>query len=119
VADRIKFHPSTGSGHRLDEHVDPDVARALRRYGIDVTTTVDAGLRTGNDAAHLDFSRREGRVVVTHDADFLRYASQSSDHPGIAYCQMGARSIGEIIRILILIYEVLTADETAGHVEYL
>jgi predicted nuclease of predicted toxin-antitoxin system len=111
VADRIKFH--------LDEHVDPDIARALRRYGIDVTTTVDAGLRTDDDLAHLDFIRREGRVVVTHDVDFLRYASQSSDHPGIAYCHMGARLMGEIIRSLILIYEVLTPEEMAGHVEYL
>ena len=84
MAERIKFH--------LDEHADPDIARALRRYGIDVTTTVDAGLRTCNDPAHLDFIRREGRVVVTYDADFLRHASQSSDHPGIAYCHMGARS---------------------------
>jgi predicted nuclease of predicted toxin-antitoxin system len=99
--------------------MDPDIARALRRYGIDVTTTVDTSLRTGNDPAHLDFIRREERVVVTHDADFLRYASQSSDHPGIAYCQMGARSMGEIIRSLILIYEVLTSEEMVGHVEYL
>ena len=28
MAERIKFH--------LDEHVDPDIARALRRHGIDV-----------------------------------------------------------------------------------
>jgi len=111
VADCIKFH--------LDEHVDPDIAKALRRHGIDVTTTVEAGLRTLNDPDHLDFIRREGRVVVTHDADFLRYASQSGDHPGIAYCQMGARSVGEIIRSLILIYEVLTPEEMAGRVEYL
>jgi hypothetical protein len=86
VADRTKFHPSTGSGHRLDEHVDPDIAKALPRYGIDVTTTVDAGLRTEDDPVHLDFIRRKGRVVVTHDADFLRYASRNSDHPGIAHC---------------------------------
>jgi predicted nuclease of predicted toxin-antitoxin system len=111
VADRIKFH--------LDEHVDPDIARALHRYGIDVTTTVNAGLRTSNDPAHLDFVRREGRVIVTQDADFLRYASRSSDHPGVAYCHMGAHSTGEIIRSLILIYEVLTPEEMAGHIEYL
>lgn len=111
MAERIRFH--------LDEHVDPDIAKALRRYGIDVTTTVEAGLRTLDDPDHLDFIRREGRVVVTHDADFLRYASQGSDHPGIAYCQMGARSVGEIIRSLILIYEVLTPEEMTGHVEYL
>lgn len=111
MADRIKFH--------LDEHVDPDIAKALRRHGIEVTTTVEAGLRTTDDSEHLDFIWREGRVVVTHDADFLRYASQSTDHLGIAYCHMGARSIGEIIRSLILIYEVLTPEEMTGHVEYL
>ena len=109
--DRIKFH--------LDEHVDPDIAQSLRRHGIDVTTTVEAGLRTFDDPDHLDFIRRESRVVVTHDADFLRWASQDTDHPGITYCQMGTRSMGEIIRSLILIYEVLTPEEIAGCVEYL
>lgn len=111
MTERIKFH--------LDEHVDPDIAKALRRYGIDVTTTVEAGLRTVDDPDHLDFIGREGRVVVTHDADFLRYASRNTDHPGVAYCHMSARSIGEIIRSLILIYEVLTPEEMVGHVEYL
>ena len=109
--DRIKFH--------LDEHVDPGVARALRHHGIDVTATVDAGLRGHSDAAHLDFIRREGRVVVTHDADFLRRASHDSNHPGIAYCRMGTRSVGQIIRTLVLIYEVLTPKDMAGRVEYL
>jgi hypothetical protein len=37
MADRIRFH--------LDEHVDPAIAAALHRAGIDVTTTVEAGLR--------------------------------------------------------------------------
>lgn len=108
---RIRFH--------LDEHVDPDIARALRRHGIDVTTTIEMGLRTLADSEHIDFIQREERVVVTHDADFLRYASQNSDHPGVVYCRMGVRTIGEIIRSLILIYEVLSPEEMAGHVEYL
>lgn len=49
MAERIRFH--------LDEHVDPDIARALRRHGIDVTTTVEAGLRTRSDPAQLTFIR--------------------------------------------------------------
>jgi Domain of unknown function (DUF5615) len=32
----IRFH--------LDENVDPAIAARLRRHGIDVTTTIDAGL---------------------------------------------------------------------------
>lgn len=70
MTDRIRFH--------LDEHLDPDIARALRRYGIDVTTTVEAGLRTQSDFAQLDFATREQRVLVTHDADFLRLAERVS-----------------------------------------
>jgi predicted nuclease of predicted toxin-antitoxin system len=111
MPERIRFH--------LDEQVDPDVARALRRYGIDVTTTVEAGLRTSDDAAHLSYILQEGRVVVTHDADFLRYARQTSNHPGIVFSQMGSRTIGEIIRGLTLIYEVLTPSEMIGQVDYL
>ncbi|HEY3026906.1 MAG TPA: DUF5615 family PIN-like protein [Pyrinomonadaceae bacterium] len=63
MADRIRFH--------LDEHVDPAIATALRRAGIDVTTTNDAGLRTKDDEVHLNFARSEGRVIVTRDQDFL------------------------------------------------
>lgn len=111
MADRIRFH--------LDEHVDPDVARALRRYGIDVTTTVEAGLRAQTDLAQLEFAKREQRVLVTHDADFLRLISQTTHHAGIAYCTRSARSLGNMIRSLILIYEVLTMEEMKDRVEYL
>jgi predicted nuclease of predicted toxin-antitoxin system len=111
VTDRIRLH--------LDENIDPDVARALRRHGIDVSTTQEVGLRTESDAAQLEFIRREDRVIVTHDSDFLQIAGTTSDHPGIVYCDKTARSIGEIIRGLILIYEVLTPDDMRGKVEFL
>lgn len=99
--------------------VDPDVARALRQHGIDVTTTVDAGLRSATDEEQLDYAWRQESVLVTHDTDFLRLASRSSDHSGIAFCYKTSRSLGEIIRSLILIYEMLTPEEIAGRVEYL
>jgi predicted nuclease of predicted toxin-antitoxin system len=111
VAERLRFH--------LDEQVDPDIAHALHRYGIDVTTTNEVGLRTYSDRAQLEFSCRERRVIVTHDTDFLRIAQQDYNHPGIAYCHTGARSIGTIIRNLIRMYETLTPDQMVGQVEYL
>jgi predicted nuclease of predicted toxin-antitoxin system len=91
----------------------------LRRYGINITTTIDAGLRTATDLKQLEFSRQEQRVIVTHDADFLRLANQKTDHPGIVYCDPTSRSIGDIIRGLILIYEVLTPNEISGKIEFL
>src|SRR2546421_602085 len=110
MADRIRFH--------LDEHVDPAIANALRRAGIDVTTTIEAGLRTKDDEAHLRFAGDEGRVIVTRDQDFLRLASGALDHSGIVFYTAN-QSIREIIEGLILIYEVLTPDELAEQIEYL
>lgn len=110
MADRIRFH--------LDEHVDPAIAAALNRAGIDVTTTNEADLRTKDDEAHLQFARAEGRVIVTRDQDFLRLASGTIDHPGIVFYSPN-QSIREIIEGLILIYEVMLASEIAGRVEYL
>jgi predicted nuclease of predicted toxin-antitoxin system len=111
MTDRIHLH--------LDENVDPDVARALRRHGVNVSTTQEVGLRTESDTTQLAFIRREGRMIMTHDADFLQIASTTDDHPGIVYCEKTARSIGEIIRGLILIYEVLAPEDMRGKVEFL
>jgi len=110
MAGRIRFH--------LDEQVDIAVARALRRYGVDVITTVEAGLRTASDEEQLAYARREQRVLFTHDADFLRLAA-GSDHAGIAFCQLTGRSVGEIIRSLLLIHEVMRPEEIARRVEFL
>jgi predicted nuclease of predicted toxin-antitoxin system len=111
LAERIRFH--------FDEHIDPDIARALRRHGIDVTTTVEARLLSRSDQDQIEYARTSGRVLVTHDTDFLRMASRDSDHPGIVYSHRTALSVGEMIRRLILVYEVLVVDEIRGRVEFL
>ena len=56
---------------------------------------------------------------MTQDADFLRIASRTTDHWGIAYCHRTSRSVGDLIRGLILIYEALTPQEMKGRVEFL
>ena len=47
----VRFH--------LDEHVDEAIALGLRRRGIDVSTTVEAGLMAATDLEHVQFARRE------------------------------------------------------------
>jgi predicted nuclease of predicted toxin-antitoxin system len=106
----IRFH--------LDEHVSPTVAAGLRRLGIDVTTTQEAGLLGAEDAAQLAFAAAEGRVIFSQDDDFLVLASQGVGHPGIAYCRQQSCSIGEIIRSLELIWEVYEPDEMRDRVEF-
>lgn len=111
MPNRIRFH--------LDENVDPNIASALKRAGIDVTTSQEANLLAKNDTVQLDFARTQSRILVTHDDDFLILNSQGSDHSGIAYCQKDAKPIGYIIRMLILLYEIAAPEEMKGRVEYL
>ncbi len=111
MAEKIRFH--------LDEHIDPDIAAALRRHGIDVTTTVEAGLRSTDDEAQFAFAKSQRRVIVTDDTDFIRLAAKQSSHAGIVICRRQSLTTREIIRGLILIHEVLTANEIAGQTEYL
>lgn len=107
----IRFH--------LDEHIDAAIANGLRQRGIDSTTTADAGLLQATDEEHLAYALAEGRVVVTHDDDFLELHSRGIPHAGIAYCHMHARTIGQIIRGLVLVHQCLTAEEMRNEVEFL
>jgi predicted nuclease of predicted toxin-antitoxin system len=107
----IRFH--------LDEHISAHIAAGLRRRNIDVTTTVDAGLIGAPDETHLEFAALSGRVLVTQDDDFLRLHAQGVAHAGIAYCRQQSNSIGEMLRRIILIYDLLSREEVAGRVEFL
>lgn len=111
MADPIRFH--------LDEHMWPQVADALRLHGIDVTTTQEAGLLEKSDNEQIAYFCREGRVMVTRDADFLRFAATTAGHPGIVSCRRKGLTLSQTIQGLLLIHEILTDDEMKGHVEYL
>lgn len=104
--------------YHLDEHIDFAVAQGLRRRGIDVITTADAGLLGANDPDHIAFAVANGRVIVTNDSDFLRLQDKA-ECPGIAYCHQQSRSVGEMIRALELIWEVLEPEEMRNKVEYI
>ena len=59
MAKTIRFH--------LDEHVEPAIAAGLRRRGIDVTTSADAGLLGADDTDHVAFALGQDRVIFTSD----------------------------------------------------
>ena len=107
----IRFH--------LDEHIPVSIAAGLRRRGIDVTTSAESGLLGVDDAAQLSFAASAGRVLVTQDADFLRLHAEGVAHSGIAYCQQGSVRIGEMLRHLVFIYDLLSPEEMAGKIEFL
>jgi hypothetical protein len=110
MAQPVKFY--------TDEHIPRAVVRALRLHGVDVLTVPEAGTLGASDDVHLERARIEGRVVATQDDDFLRLHAAGVQHAGVAYAPQGT-SIGDLIRGLLLIYQVLDAGDMLNAVEYL
>lgn len=86
MARAIRFH--------LDEVCDPRIAAGLRRRGVDVTTAADAGLLGAPDTAHMAFAWRQARVIVTHDADFLRLHAGGAEHAALCIAPFMAGRLG-------------------------
>lgn len=110
MAHRIRFY--------TDEHVAKAVIRGLQQRGVDVLTVTAAGLLSATDKAHLARATRDGRVVFTLDDDFLRLHASGIQHAGIVYAPQGT-TIGDIIRGLMLIYQVLEPADMENRVEFL
>lgn len=102
----------------MDEHVAGAIASALRKRGVDVLTVAEAGLLGAEDEDLLAFVREEQRVIVTQDRDFLQLAAREASHPGVVYAPQEC-SIGEMVRMLDLLFQVSDAEEMEGRVEYI
>jgi predicted nuclease of predicted toxin-antitoxin system len=88
MAARIKFY--------TDEHIPKAVIRGLRARGMDVLTTKEAGMLGASDEEHLNLALLQGRVMFTHDTDFLILSARGLEHAGIVYVHQHS-SIGEMI----------------------
>ncbi len=107
----IRFH--------LDENCTGAIATGLRRHGIDVTTTPEAGLLGASDEEQIAYAQPLGRVVFTQDGDFLGIHRSGVIHPGIAYCPKDSRTVGQIVDALVLIWNVCEPDEMVNQVEFI
>lgn len=107
----IRFH--------LDEHMDTAVAEGLRRRGVDVCTTAERNLVGEDDEVHWQLVTTEQRVLVTNDSDFLSFHDRGRPHWGIAYCRQQSRTVGQLIRALELIWEILEPIDMQDRVEFL
>jgi predicted nuclease of predicted toxin-antitoxin system len=107
----IRFH--------LDEHVAPAIAYGLRRHAVDVTTSQEASLLGREDNDQLTFAIAEQRVLVTHDEDFVRFHAQGVTHTGVCYCHLQKYSMGELLRMLLIVTQCLSEKDMENHLEYL
>jgi predicted nuclease of predicted toxin-antitoxin system len=103
---------------QCDEHLAHAVATALRRRGVEVWSATEAGMLGLADEAVLAHTRATGRVLVTHDSDFLVLHQRQQEHAGIVYCPQGTRTIGQIVAHLLLIHQVLQPSDMVNQVEF-
>lgn len=107
----IRFH--------LDENVHRAIALGLQLRGIDATTASDANLIQASDQEHIVYGLREGRVIFTHDDDFLTLHAEGVEHAGITFCHPRHRSIGQIVLRLADLHRSYAADDLRGRVVFL
>ncbi len=107
----IRFH--------LDEHIALAVANGLRRQGLDVTTSHEAGLVGHDDHEQLAFAIAEGRVLVTNDHHFTIPERHSPPHAGICYCHPDKYTTRQLLEVLVVVAECLSSEEMKDRLEYL
>ncbi|MSR58380.1 MAG: hypothetical protein EXS05_12000 [Planctomycetaceae bacterium] len=107
----------------MDVHVKRGITDGLRDRGIDVLTAQEDDSDRLADPDLLDRAGILGRILVSMDADLLREANRrlanGIDFVGLAYSHQERISVGQAVRDLQLLAEVLTAAEMRNQVEYL
>ncbi len=106
-----------------NESVPVAIAEGLKRRGIDARSCRDVGNYGLPDEQQFDYACQNGLVIFTHDDDFLKlnaeYMAQGREHPGLIYAHQRDYSIGECIRRIKLIVDVLSPEEMRDHIEFL
>jgi predicted nuclease of predicted toxin-antitoxin system len=112
VANPVRFY--------FDEHLAGLTVAALRTRGVDVLTADEAGTRTDPDDDQLRYATTAGRVVVTHDSDYLTLAAdfQARGEPfaGVVYALpvRYSQNPALLANDLYILFRVLTADDLAN-----
>lgn len=103
----------------LDENLSPKISDQLKLRGIDAVSVRDLGTLGDSDANHLERATRLGRVLVTTDVDFLRFAAERIHHSGIVFGIQSNHSMGDWVKKLELICFVYSSTDFENHIEYL
>jgi hypothetical protein len=108
-----------------DENFNNDIVRGLlrRKPDLDIVRVQDAGLSGADDSRVLEWTAKEGRILITHDVSTMtRYAYERIQRhkpmPGIFEVSRNL-PIGNVIEDLLLLAEYSLDDEWDGQVRYL
>ena len=110
---------------RFDEHLSHAVVKGVRRAGIVVKTAHELGRCGLPDETQLRLASADNLVMVTHDTDYLDWAAdfhiRGEFFAGVAFglAQKYKSRPGLLIRELITLAGVYSAEDMHNHVEYL
>jgi hypothetical protein len=109
----------------LDEDsMDEALVLALRARGVDVLTTMEAGMLARLDEDNLDFATSQGRVLYSYNvAHFYHihtaWLTGGRSHAGLILCQQQQYSVGEQLRRLLKLIAARSAEDMIDRVEFL
>ena len=98
-----------------DEHVKSGIVEGLRRRGVDVVTVQELELNETDDKVLLTEATRQGRLMLSCDADFLaihhEWLRTGRPHAGIVYWIRKEHPVAAVIRGLT---ELATTSDPAA-----
>ena len=110
----------------LDEDVIPDLARILRSRGSDAISVHEIGALGLSDEEQLARASAEGRAILTFNyQDFLEIGEAwflaGRNHAGIiiSYHQYGRREIGDLLRAVLALMDVVSSEELRDTIHFL
>ena len=80
--------------------------------------TQEIDLLSVSDEHLLNSASQQGRVLFSFDADFTRLHAAGHQHAGIVYAPRQT-AIGQQVRSLLLIYQILSPEEMINHLEFI
>jgi hypothetical protein len=104
--------------YHLDEHIDTAIAVGLRRRGVNVTTTAEAGLLGARDPEQIAFATANQRVFVTRERGIAAEVPVGASHAGIVIARSARRHIGPTVLTLTHLHRTRTAEEMVDRIEY-
>lgn len=103
-----------------DENIEYSVIEGLRRRGIEVISARELGYSGKPDGFHIKKAFEMNAVILTHDVDFLIMADrQEINHKGIIFSHSVKVSVGQCIRGVELVTNILTEEDMENHIEFL
>jgi hypothetical protein len=110
-------------GLYMDENVPAPITQGLRQRGLDVLTVQEDGRGGAGDPAVLDRATALGRVLMTHDDDFLAEAARrqrdGEEFSGVIYAHQLRVTVGRCIQELELIGTLCDPGELRNQVQHL